>query len=438
MLNRFLQNTGPYTFLTVGYLFIMLVGSVLLSIPIFHEQSVPLLDNLFTAISAVSTTGLVTVSTPDSYNLAGEILIILLIQVGGVGYMSLASFVVLSSRHKISKRSEQLIRTDFSLPAHFSLGYFIQSVILFAFFIELAGAIGLYLCFRAAGTPDALWQAIFHSISAFCTAGFSLFNNSLEDYKFNVGINVIVTLLSLGGSIGFIVFADVYRKLIRKKSKITYTSRIILRFTLFALIISFLVLVVSEESFYPYSFGEEAMVSLFQGMTAFTTVGFNTFTIGAMSSGGIFFIIVLMLAGASPSGTGGGIKSTTIVALFAVMKCTLQGRKKITFSGREIPEDKLRLAVTNFFFYVLVLIVGIFLLANLESQPVFSIIFEATSALGTVGLSMGATGGLTAGGKIVIIVLMFLGRIGPITFGLALLKSDHKTEVVLSAEDIAI
>ena len=438
MIQRFLQNTGPYTFLTVGYLLIMLIGSVLLSLPVFHAQTVPLLDNLFTAISAVSTTGLVTVSTSDSYNLGGEILIIILIQIGGVGYMSLASFVVLSSRRKISKLSEQLIRTDFSLPSHFSLQHFIRSVILFAFFIELVGAILLYICFRLEGIPDALWQAIFHSISAFCTAGFSLFNNSLEDFKFDFWVNLIITLLSLGGSIGFIVFADVYRRIIKKKGALTYTSRIILRFTLVALVASFLILLVSEDAFYQYTLGDEMLISLFQGMTAFTTVGFNTFPIGDMSSGGIFFIIILMLAGASPSGTGGGIKSTTIVALFAVMKCTLQGRKKITFSGREIPEDKLRLAVTNFFFYVLVLITGIFLLAHVESQAVYSIIFEATSALGTVGLSTGATGALTAWGKVIIIVLMFLGRIGPITFGLALLKSKEDTEVVLTAEDIAI
>ena len=409
-----------------------------MSIPIFHQQSVPLLDNLFTAISAVSTTGLITVSTPDSYNLAGEILIILLIQIGGVGYMSLASFVVLSSRRKISKISERLIKTDFSLPAHFSLSHFVRSVILFAFLIELIGAVLLYICFWQAGTPDALWQAIFHSISAFCTAGFSLFNNSLEDYKFNVWINLIITLLSLGGSIGFIVFADVYRGFIKKKSRITYTSRIILQFTFVTLLASFFIMLISETTFYAYDWGGRVLVSLFQGMTAFTTVGFNTFSIGEMSSGGIFFIIILMLAGASPSGTGGGIKSTTIVALFAVMKCTLQGRSKVTFSGREIPSDKLRLATTNFFFYVLVLIVGIFLLAYVESQPIYTIIFEATSALGTVGLSMGATGGLTATGKIIIIVLMFLGRIGPITFGLALLKSDEDTEVAATSADIAI
>ena len=438
MIDRFLQQAGPYASLMAGYLLIMVVGSFLLAIPIFHAPPIAPLDAFFTAISAVSTTGLITVSTPDAYNLAGEILIIILIQIGGVGYMSLASFVVLSSRHKISKVSEQLIKTDFSLPEHFSLGHFVRSVILFAFFIELIGAIALYICFWQAGTPDPLWQAIFHSISGFCTAGFSLFNNSLEDYKFNFWINFIVILLSLGGSIGFIVFADVYRKLIKKKSKITYTSRIILRFTVVALVASTLILLISEDAFYSYPFGNQLLVSLFQGMTAFTTVGFNSFPIGEMTGSGIFFIIVLMLAGASPSGTGGGIKSTTIVALFAVMKCTLQGRKKTTFGGREIPADKLRLAITNFFFYILVLVIGIFLLSQFDSQPIFDLIFEATSALGTVGLSTGVTGGLSVGGKLVIIVLMFLGRIGPITFGLALLKSDEETQVVLQSEDIAI
>lgn len=437
-LSRLVSSFSPYTLLILGYISLMIIGSILLSLPFVHEVPVSSLDALFTSISAVSTTGLITVSTPDSFNLAGEIIIILLIQIGGIGYMSLASFVVLASRKKISTLSESLIKTDFSLPEGFSVAEFIRSVIIFAFSIEVVGAFFLFFLFRQAGTPNALWQAIFHSISAFCTAGFSLFDNSLEDFKFNFWINIIITLLALGGSIGFIVFSDIYLRVTGRKEHLTYTSRIILKFTLVFVSIGSLIVFLAENRFDNYSPENSLLVSLFQVMTASTTVGFNTYAIGELSSGVLFLVIIMMLSGASPSGTGGGIKSTTITALYAVMMGTLRGKERITFSQREIPSDKIRLAATNFFFYIIVLGIGIFLLSQVENHPIFEVIFEATSALGTVGLSTGITGALTPLGKIFIIMLMFLGRIGPITFGLALMKTEHVATIEEEFGDIAI
>ncbi len=173
-------------------------------------------------------------------------------------------------------------------------------------------------------------------------------------------------------------------------------------------------------------------------MTASTTVGFNTYAIGDLSSGVLFLIIIMMLSGASPSGTGGGIKSTTITALYAVMVGTLRGKENITFANRTIPPDKVRLAATNFFFYIIVLGTGIFLLSLVEEHPIFEVIFEATSALGTVGLSTGITGALTPLGKLLIIMLMFLGRVGPITFGLALMKTEQTSTVKEELGDIVI
>jgi trk system potassium uptake protein TrkH len=435
---RIIEQSSPYTLLMLGYISLMFLGFIFLSLPFMHTQPVSSLDALFTAISAVSTTGLITVSTPDSYNLAGEIIIILLIQVGGIGYMSLASFVVLASRKRISTLSESLIKTDFSLPEGFSAADFIRSVVIFAFSIEVIGAIFLYILFRQADTSDALWQAIFHSISAFCTAGFSLFNNSLEDFKFDFWINLVITLLSLGGSIGFIVFSDIYLRMTGKKEHLTYTSRIILKFTFVLVSIASFIVFLAENKFDTYATENSLLVSIFQVMTASTTVGFNTYPIGELSSSVLFLFIVLMLTGASPSGTGGGIKSTTITALYAVMICTLRGKEDITFSQRKIPQDKVRLAATNFFFYIIVLGIGIFLLSQVETQPIFDIIFEATSALGTVGISTGITGSLTPLGKIFIILLMFLGRVGPITFGLALLKNEQRTTVKEELGDIVI
>ncbi|MGB3586910.1 MAG: potassium transporter TrkG [Tunicatimonas sp.] len=436
--SRFIGSINPYMLLMLGYVSLMIVGSILLALPFVHEEPVSFLDALFTAISAVSTTGLITVSTPDSYNLAGEIIIILLIQIGGIGYMSLASFVVLASRRKLSTLGESLIKTDFSLPEGFSIIDFIRSVVIFAFSIEAIGAVILFILFWQADTPDALWQAIFHSISAFCTAGFSLFNNSLEDFKFDFWINLVITLLALGGSIGFIVFSDIYLRITGRKEHLTFTSRIILRFTLVFVSIGSFIVFLTESQFAGYSPENSLLVSIFQVMTASTTVGFNTYAIGDLSSGVLFLIIIMMLSGASPSGTGGGIKSTTITALYAVMVGTLRGKENITFANRTIPPDKVRLAATNFFFYIIVLGTGIFLLSLVEEHPIFEVIFEATSALGTVGLSTGITGALTPLGKLLIIMLMFLGRVGPITFGLALMKTEQTSTVKEELGDIVI
>lgn len=435
-----LQRLEPARILLFGYLLIMVLGFALLMLPFVQEKDANWLDHLFTSISAVSTTGLVTLSVSDTYNLVGEIIVMLLIQIGGLGYMSVASFIILGSRKRISKFASRLLRTDFSLGEKEELIGFVKGVIYFAFGIELLGAIALYFIFSANGVNQPIWNAIFHSISAFCTAGFALFGNSFEDYGGNIALNTVITVLAMCGSIGFLVFVDLYQRFFGKTKKLTFTTKIILRFTGVLLVLSVVAILLLETSFAANTGLEQFLLSFFQAMTALSTVGFNTYPIGDLSVTVLYIIIILMLIGASPAGTGGGIKSTSVTAMFAVVKSTLMGKKHITFMGSRIPDNRLRLAAANFFFYIAVLFLCILALTYTEQLDVYALIFEASSAIGTVGLSMGITGDLSVAGKWIVIFLMFVGRLGAASFGLALFKREAEDDEALEIrkEDIVV
>jgi len=418
---RFVDNLHPVRLVALGYLAYILAGWVLLALPIsYGDRPVSSLDALFTSASALSTTGLATVSTGHGFSLFGQLVILVLIQIGGIGYMTFGSFVVLARRGDLSARREQIGKVVFSMPEEFRIARFIRSVILFTVLVETAGIAALFVAFRNAGLEHPLWSAIFHSISAFCTAGFGLYDASFEALRGNVAINVVLGILSYLGAIGFIVFVDAWRRLIGKTDRITLTSRIILVTTAWVSLTGIVLFYVAEPTIQALPPYERLTASAFQVMAAITTVGFNSIPIGQLSQASLFLLIMLMVVGASPSGTGGGLKTTTFSALFGVIRSALLGRDKVTFWRKEIPEDRVRLAIASLGFYVGALIAGSYLLALSESQPFEGLLFEAASALGTVGLSTGITAQLTPIGKLILVLLMFIGRVGPLTFGVAL------------------
>ena len=418
---RFVDNLHPVRLVVLGYLAYILFGWVLLTLPLSSgEQPVSSLDALFTSASALSTTGLTTVSTGHGFSLFGQLVVLVLIQIGGIGYMTFGSFVVLARRGDLSERREQIGKVVFSMPEEFRIAKFIRSVILFTVLVETAGIAALFVAFRNAGLAHPLWSAIFHSISAFCTAGFGLYDASFETLRGNVAVNVVLGILSYLGAIGFIVFVDAWRRLIGKTDRITLTSRIILVTTAWVSLAGIALFYVAEPTIQALPPYERLTASAFQVMAAITTVGFNSIPIGQLSQASLFLLIMLMVVGASPSGTGGGLKTTTFSALFGVIRSALLGRDKVTFWRKEIPEDRVRLAIASLGFYVGALIAGSYLLALSESQPFEGLLFEAASALGTVGLSTGITAQLTPIGKLILVLLMFIGRVGPLTFGVAL------------------
>jgi len=375
---------------------------------------------LFVATSAVSTTGLVSVSVAESYSFFGQLVVLILIQLGGIGYMTLGSFVILVRHKTISPTRDAIGNTVFSLPESFRLTKFLRTVITFTIAVEAIGAVALYYIFVASGAENPVWNAIFHSISAFCTAGFGLYNDSFMGYTNDFWMNAVLSILSLLGAIGFIVFADVWRWARGKSESITLTSHIILNVTLWLAIIGTSLLFLTEPSIQDKPADQRLLVAFFQCMTAMTTVGFNSIDIGTLSHGSILVMIVLMIIGASPSGTGGGIKSTTLSAILGTMVSAMRGQESVTFWGIQIPSRRISIAYASLGFYLLCLIAGTFLLNLTESSAFDKNLFEAASAIGTVGLSMGITAGLTNLGKIIIILLMFTGRLGPLTLGIAL------------------
>ncbi len=419
----YLGNMHPVRNVALGYLIYIVIGWMLLSLPFVHRTGTAsgALDHLFTSTSAVSTTGLVTISVADTYNPAGQFIVMILIQLGGIGYMTLTSFVVLAQNKPLSKSRIEVANVVFALPDSFKIYKFIKSVITFTFVIEFLGATILYIVFRNAGISTPIWSAIFHSVSSFCTAGFGLYNNSFENFSSHFWINMIIAVLSYLGAVGFIVSVDIWRRIRGKIERVTLTTKIILWSTLYISLIGTFLFFITEPSIQSLSAEKRLLASFFQTMTALTTVGFNTIPIGSVSRASLLLITTLMVIGASPAGTGGGLKCTTFTALWGLAVSTLKGQKDVSFWGRVIPEQRVRLAAASFCFYVVFLLVGVYFLSLADSATDFEkLLFEAASALGTVGLSTGITGSLSVMSKIIIITLMYAGRIGPLTFGLAM------------------
>jgi trk system potassium uptake protein TrkH len=407
----FLANVHPVKLVFVGYITYVLLGWIMLCLPFSQTgEIISSLDNLFTATSAVSTTGLVTVSPADDYSIFGQLIILLLIQLGGLGYMTFSSFVILSRRNGLSEKREGVAGKVFSLPKSFRIDRFLVSVVVFTFAFEFAGALALFVIFHNENVSNPVWSAVFHSVSSFCTAGFSLNNNSFESYYGNFWLNLVVSVLSYLGAVGFIVCLDVWRKFTNKVNRITLTSKIILHTTLWLTVAGTIFIFLAEPSINHLPPEERLITSFFQTMTSMTTVGFNTMLV----------MTILMIIGASPSGTGGGLKTTTFSAILGIMRSTLRGESEVRFWGRTIPKERVQTAVSSLGFYVCFLLLGALLLTLTESIEFEKLLFEAASALGTVGLSTGITSSLTSLGRVIIIFLMFSGRLGPLTFGMAL------------------
>lgn len=439
---RFLLRLSPQQNIFYGFGLYTLLGTLALWSPLCDVAGVPLIDHLFVATSAISTTGLATVSVADTYSWFGELVIMLLIQAGGIGYMTFTSFILLAGKSKFTHWHEKVLNVEFSLPTDLGMRDFVKSVIVFTILCETLGAVAIFHFMRQDGMalPDAAWFAVFHSVSSFCTAGFGLLNNSFENYVGHIGLNVTISVLSILGGLGFIVVTDLWNRLRGISDKMTFTTWVIIGVYLIVQVAGTLVIYFGEPSLTQMATRQRLMAAFFQAMSAITTVGFNTVPIGALSVPVLLCLTFLMYVGASPSGTGGGLKSTTIAALAALMWSRIKGHGRVMLLGRKIPMERLYVATSTYIFYTALVFLGTFLLSFSEPFALERILFEVVSAIGTVGLSTGITGSLTVFGKLVITALMFIGRLGVITFGLAILARRAATEKDLGAkhEDLAV
>lgn len=435
----FLVHLTPHQNIAQTILSYTFLGWIVLSLPFMNTTDVSFLDNLFTSASAVSSVGLNTVNFADSYTFLGKLVVLILIQIGGVGYMTFSSFVYLSfsERHRLRKYQQENLNAEVSLPKTLKLSDFLWAAMVFTAVAELIGAVFLFNYFRHHdyGIFDAAWYGIFHSVSAFCTAGFSLWPNSLENFADSKTMNIVISCLALSGAMGFIVVTDLFNFIRRKSKQISFTTKIIVITTVCMVAFGTFTLFVTTP-------GITLLEAFFQSACAMTTAGFNTVNVGALSSCSLLILILLMNIGGSPSGTAGGMKTTTFCSVLAIMYNRLRLNTRVEFLGRRLPLLRLYAATSTFLVYVFFLFVSVFLLTWTEDLPFISLVFESSAALATAGLSTGISSQLSALGKLIIIATMIVGRIGVVTFGMALLAHDKDDEdeddKPVKTEDVAV
>ena len=413
------KSEYPQRQLLFGYLVYSILGALILSLPFCCRDSISIVDNLFSSVSALSTTGLSTVDVSSDYTFLGQLIILLLIQLGGLGYMTFSSYVMFRLTRHLGTNEARMFHAQFSFPDKMQSDNMLGNIVNFALAFEIMGVLLLYPYFLLHDVDNPLWSALFHSVSAFCTAGFSIFSDNLMQFQTDWYVNFVVAILSYMGAMGFIMMTDVLRKLRHHDYRISFTTKVIAVITTGLTIWSTLHLFFFEPTLQGLPTTDRLLASWFHSMSAITTVGFNTIDTSTVCAVTMIVLSFSMYIGASPSGTGGGLKSTTLSALYAYTKNKLGLRKEISLAGNKVPTYRVDAALTTAVFYTLILAAGIYLLTLFEGdrQNFLDLVFEATSALATAGLSSGILSSICIGSKLVLIVLMFIGRVGVITLG---------------------
>ena len=434
----------PVQLLSIGYIIIVLVGAFLLMLPISSDNHTYqfFVDSLFTSASAVSTTGLIVVDTGTYYSTFGELVILLLIQIGGLGYMLF--FVVFSIllKEKLSINGKKYLREAISRIQGVDLIKFVKLTLIYAALIELIGALGYFLIFiQKLPLLDAAYSSIFHSVSAFCTAGFSLYSDSLSYYSKSLVINFNTFFLVVTGGIGFFVLYDLTNFINQKIKKnnvarLSLHSKLVLSFTFSLFLFGAIIILISEHTKFSGNVFQNILNALFQSISASTTVGFNTVDITIMSNASLFVMIILMFIGASPGSTGGGIKTTSFAASMLSAIASLKGKNLVSIFRRTINRFSIDKSNAQIFVALTSTIVITLILTITENFSFIKILFEATSAFGTVGLSAGITPGLSTMGKLLITALMIIGRVGPIAIGLFFVRKNGNGNYAYPEEEI--
>ena len=436
----------------LSFLGVILIGSILLSLPISSAtgKSVPFLDALFTATTSTCVTGLVTLPTVSTWSLFGQIVILVLIQIGGLGFIAIVSGLMILLTRRMGIGHKLLIQDAFNLNTMEGLSKFIRNVLLGTLFIEALGALLCMTVFVPQFGKRGIWISVFHSISAFCNAGIDIFaENSLCDYATNPIINIVTSALIILGGIGYIVWWDVLRVIrsgaIKKGhfwAHLTLHSKIAIT-TSAVLIFGGGLLILMSEFNNPATIGEmsffdKIQVSLFQSVTT-RTAGFASVPQENLRDTTSIISMAMMLVGGSPVGTAGGLKTVTIAVLLCSAFATIRNKREATLFGRRISSDSIRRAVAVVVVFGCFALVSTTLLAAATKANLLDVIYESVSAIATVGLSRNFTGSLNAVGKLIVIVTMYLGRVGPISLAVAL-GSDNESQNVISApeEDISI
>lgn len=426
----------------LGFAGVVLVGALLLMLPFSSKEGVitPFNEALFTATSAVCVTGLVVQDTATYWSVFGQAIILILIQIGGLGVVTMAASVALLSGKKISLMQRSTMQEAIAAPGTGGIVKLTNFILRGTFFIEFVGAILMMPVFFRDFGLKGIWMAFFHSISAFCNAGFDLMGTpdspfqSLVSYSSNAYINVILMLLIVVGGVGFLTWNDFHNHKFRIK-KYRMQSKVILVTSGVLILFPAIIFFINDYASLPL--GERILASLFQSVTT-RTAGFNTQDLTEITGAGTTIMICLMLIGGSPGSTAGGMKTTTVAVLFANLVSVFKRKEDTNMFGRRIEPTVVKNAAAILLMYVSLFFGGAVIISLAENLPMSTCIFETASAVGTVGLTLGITPSLGLASQLVLIVLMFLGRVGGLTVIYAAFSGYNKNISKYPVEKITV
>ncbi|MBE6985216.1 MAG: potassium transporter KtrB [Ruminococcaceae bacterium] len=436
----------------LSFLLVIMIGSVLLALPISSTNgtAVPYIDALFTATTSTCVTGLVTLPTFSTWSVFGQIVILILIQVGGLGVITIITGLMLLLNRKLGISDRLLIQDAFNLNTMSGLVKFVRKVLFGTLIIEGVGAVLYMLVFVPEFGPKGIWISVFNSISAFCNAGIDIIaDNSLCNYATNPLINTVTSVLVILGGLGYIVWWDVLRVVKSRSSKnrkifrhLTLHSKIAITVTT-GLIFVGTILIFAFEYANPLTIGgmslfDKIQVSFFQSVTT-RTAGFATIAQENLTNASAAVSMILMLIGGSPVGTAGGMKTVTIAALVCSAFATIRNKNGATLFGRRIPEESIKKAVAVVVMFLAICTASAVLLMATSNASAMDAVYETVSATATVGLSRNFTASLNTVGKLIIIVTMYFGRVGPISLAVALGSKNESQNVISEpTENISI
>ena len=447
---KFVPSTTQIIMLS--FLGAILLGSALLVLPFSSKsgESVDYIDALFTAVSATCVTGLVTLPTVATWSVFGQIVILILIQIGGLGVITITAGFMVAIHRKMGLKDSQLLSDALNVSTLSGLAEFVKKMLLGTFIIEGVGALMYMIVFIPDFGAKGIWISIFNSVSAFCNAGIDIVaENSLCNYATNPLVNVVTCLLIILGGLGYVVWWDIIRVLkdvkrtkFRCVFKLTLHSKIVLVST-FALILIGGVSILAFEYNNPltlknYNFFDKMQIAFFQSITT-RTAGFATLPQENLTSASSIICIILMFIGGSPVGTAGGIKTVTIVVLFATTIATVRGKNEVTLFQRNLSKQVTRKAVAVAFSSFIIVALSTILLSLSTDAPALDVVFETVSATATVGLSRNLTSSLNLWGKLILSATMYFGRIGPISLATSFnLKKENINIIKNPTEDVRL
>ncbi|WP_283679036.1 TrkH family potassium uptake protein [Lentilactobacillus sp. Marseille-Q4993] len=421
--------------LTLGFIVIILIGTLLLSLPVAAKSghATNYLDSFFTATSATCITGMTVVNTALHWSLFGKIVILSLVEIGGLGFMTFAVLLFIFLRRKVDLKTSLLTQQSLNLQSAANIYGIVRLVVVFSMAIQALGTVLLFVDFYPRyGFWKGLGFSIFHSISAFCNAGFDLYDDSLTRFATDPYILIVLSLLIIAGSLGFIVWKDIL--FYKEDHRLSLHTKLALTTYLGLVVISFFVYLITERNFadqHGLTTFQRIVDTYFISVTP-RTAGFYIFDYHSFSDAGVLFTVVLMFIGGTPGSTAGGVKTTTVGILLIKVWSILRGHRDATFMGRRFSDDNVNRSLTLGFLVTVVLVIACLALLITESVPrhmgLEYVFFDVVSAFGTTGLSLGLIPKLTVIGKLIFCVLMFMGRVGIFTVMYSVLNSTNNDD----------